>query len=255
MKKVGCVSVFVGVVGFVGVLFAGELEPQWISDQDGSKWTGDVKSQPALPKNTIRMRRTFELPNLPVRQAVAEMCGYGFAEFWVNGESADPRRRLSPAVCDYRKRALSATYDVTALMRPGCNNTIGLWVSPGYSDDFSQHGWRWLRPKRAWGRLDITFADGSRQTVVTDDGWEWTDRTPIEAVSVYGGERYDASRRSRLVSARRVDRRMEARCLCEADLLRQTGDCAGEESRAVRSHDGDLPPDFGLRDRSRGLDR
>lgn len=185
---------FVVVVGFVGVLFAGELEPRWISDQDGSQWTGDVKSQPALPKNTIRMRRTFKLPNLPVRQAVAEMCGHGFAEFWVNGESADPRRRLSPAVCDYRKRALSAMYDVTALMRPGCNNTIGLWVSPGYSDDFSQHGWRWLRPKRAWGRLDITFADGSRQTVVTDDGWEWTDRTPIEAVSVYGGERYDASR-------------------------------------------------------------
>ena len=61
-----------------------------------------------------------------------------FAELWVNGVAADPRRRLSPAVCNYRERSLSATYDVTVLLRSGDLNTIGLWISSGYSDDFSK---------------------------------------------------------------------------------------------------------------------
>ena len=174
------------------VLSAVGTEPQWISDTDDPKWAGDVAAQPPLPKNTIWMRRTFRTEPKEIVRASAEICGYGFCDVWINGQAADPARRLAPPVTDYRFRNLSVVYDLSAFVRPGEDNTLGLWLSPGYSDDFSKYGWRWLLPKRAFGKLRIDYADGTVQTVVTDAGWEWTDRTPIVETSVYHGETYDA---------------------------------------------------------------
>jgi len=168
---------------------------EWIGQSsDGSVWTGVATNQPPLPKGTVRFRKTFQLRVGEVKRAEALVCGMGFAEFWLNGEPVDPGRMLSPAVCNYEKRILAVPYDVTAMLKPGAGNTAGIWVSPGYSDDFSIYGWRWLWPKRAIMRLDVEFADGSVQTVATDGTWEWTDFAPVTETSVYQGETFDASR-------------------------------------------------------------
>ena len=174
---------------------AGVDGAKWIGlPPDGTNWTGVATNQPPLPKNTIRLRKTFSLKSGVVTSARIVSSGLGFSEVWVNGAKIDPDRMLAPCVCNYNWRILTVAQDATAHVKAGRENTVGLWVSPGYSDDFSKYGWRWLWPKRAILRLDVKFADGTTQTVTTDETWEWTDETPIPKVSVYDGETYDATR-------------------------------------------------------------
>ena len=174
---------------------AGVDGAKWIGlPPDGTNWTGVATNQPPLPKNTIRLRKTFSLKAGVIASARVVSSGLGFSEVWVNGAKIDPDRMLAPCVCNYNWRILTVAQDATAHVKAGRENTGGPWVSPGYSDDFSKYGWRWLWPKRAILRLDVKFADGTTQTVTTDETWEWTDETPIPTVSVYNGETYDATR-------------------------------------------------------------
>ena len=168
---------------------------KWIGEPpDGTVWTGVATNQPPLPKDTVRFRKTFSLRQGRIASAVVTSCGLGFSEVWINGAKADPDRMLAPCVCNYEKRVLTVEQDVTSLVRPGTENTVGIWVSPGFADDFNRHGWRWLWPKRTILRLDVKFADGTTQSVTTDGTWEFTGDTPIPNVSYYQGEMYDASR-------------------------------------------------------------
>ena len=147
-----------------------------------------------VPKNCPRLRKTFALPDRPVVSAVASACGLGFYELWVNGAKADARRVLAPAMCSPGRAALFDTYDVTSLLKRGEDNTVGFWLAPGYSDDFSRYGWHWLGPKCAILHLKIRYADGTAQTVVTDGTWQWTDASPLQRASIYHGETYDAGK-------------------------------------------------------------
>ena len=144
------------------------------------------------PKHCPRFRKTFALKGGTVAWATASVSGKGIYEFWVNGRPADPRRMLAPANMG-RKGIAFDTYDVTALVKAGARNTLGLWLAPGYSDDFSRYGVSWLAPKRTILHLAVGYADGTRETVVTDGSWEWTAESPIGYASLYHGERYDAA--------------------------------------------------------------
>ena len=152
------------------------------------------KAEPPLPKNTVRFRRIFDLPAGTIVSAEAKVCGLGFYELWANGRPVDPDRLLAPGWSRPEHRLLYDRYDLTQALRAGEANALGLWVSPGYSDDVMRWCWRWLKPKRAWLTLDVRYADGTARRIVTDGNWQWTDCTPIAEVSLYHGERYDATR-------------------------------------------------------------
>ena len=162
-------------------------------DNDGLVVRNRRYLHPGLqPKNCPRFRKTFGLKPGEIAWATASVCGKGLYEFWMNGVKADPRRMLAPANLSRRGLAFD-TYDVTELVKPGVRNTVGLWLAPGYSDDFSRYGAIWAGPKRTILHLAIGYADGSRETIVTDGSWEWTPKSPITYASIYHGERYDAS--------------------------------------------------------------
>lgn len=146
-----------------------------------------------LPKNAPRLRRTFALQDKPVVAALASACGFGFYELWLNGEKADLRRVLAPGMTGGRA-ALFDTYDVTRLLKPGAANTVGFWLAAGYSDDVSRYGWHWLKPRRAILHLAVTYADGTRDVVVTDGAWEMTQASEVVRASLYHGETIDAAR-------------------------------------------------------------
>lgn len=141
-----------------------------------------------LPKNCPRFRKTFACDR-EVVSAIASVSARGFHELWINGEAADRRRTLVGARLS-GKVWMFETYDVTRFVKRG-GNTIGLWLAPGYSDDFSRYGERWLKPKQALARLDICYADGSREAVVTDGTWEFAERSPVVQTSIYHGEKID----------------------------------------------------------------
>lgn len=177
---------------------AGETELTWKMG-DARKARGitaekghDLILTNPLPKNCLRLRRTFALPQKPVAEAWLTVTGLGFYEVWLNGRKIDPRRVLTPAISPHR--FLADTYDVKALLTPGGDNTLGLWLSPGYSDDFSRFGWLWLAPKRALGALEVCYSDGTSVRIVTDGTWESTEDGPVVRTSLYHGELYDATR-------------------------------------------------------------
>lgn len=146
-----------------------------------------------IPNNAIQVRKTFQLKKQEIRHAVASVCGLGFYELWLDGQKADPFRVMAPGMTDPSRASLFDTYDVTARLKETSGaHTIGLWLAPGYADDFSQWGWHWRKSKRGILHLNIVYADGSRETVVTDGSWELRDQSEILSASIYGGETCDA---------------------------------------------------------------
>jgi alpha-L-rhamnosidase len=142
-----------------------------------------------LPKDCPRLRKTFNLAAKPIRRASASVCGLGFYELYVNGAKAGDRV-LAPANTPYSQRILFDTLDVTDQVKQGAN-AMGLWLAPGYSDDYSRYGWKWEQPKRAIVQLDVVYEDGTTESVGTDGSW-LSGPSPIENASLYNGETYDA---------------------------------------------------------------
>lgn len=177
--------------------YAGSMHLQQVffrMDRDGRVLI--VKERPyihpgILPKNCPRFRKTF-VCGKEIASAVASVTARGFHELWLNGMAADPRRTLAGAPMT-NGGWLFETYDVTPLVRRG-DNTVGLWLSPGYSDDYVNYGPRWLKPKQALLRLDIRYADGTCEAVVTDGSWEFTEESPVVKTSIYHGETIDRAK-------------------------------------------------------------
>ena len=146
-----------------------------------------------IPKNAPRLRKSFTLKKMPIQSAVASACGLGFYELWINGAKVDPMRVLAPGMTG-GNTALFDTYDVTGLLKQGVANSVGFWLAAGYSDDFSRYGWHWLKPKRAILHLVVTYADGTRDLVVTDGTWEMTQESEVSRASIYNGETIDSAK-------------------------------------------------------------
>ncbi len=154
----------------------GQLEP-----------TGDptlVQRDPDAPM----LRKEFGLDKR-VASARAYVYGLGFYELHLNGQKVGDRV-LTPASTPYSSRSLYDSYDVTSLVRKG-GNAVGVWLGNGYGARYNQYGFRWLGPKQVIVLLDITYADGSRRSITSDDSWKWSSG-PIVANDIYGGESYDA---------------------------------------------------------------
>ena len=118
---------------------------------------------------------------------------HGLYEAELNGSRVGDDA-LSPGWTVYRQRLRYYTYDVTDLLHPG-PNAIGAWLGDG-----------WYRGRLGWrggfrnlfgddlsflGQLELTYADGRRETVATDAAWKAAPR-PIVRTGIYDGEDYDA---------------------------------------------------------------
>ena len=149
---------------------------------------GDVQIMPATQPEAPLLRKDFTLGK-KVASARAYVYGLGFYELRLSGGKVGDRV-MAPAATPFEDRNLYQTYDVTAQVHAG-DNTIGLWLAEGYGPTYSEHGWRWLGPRQAIVKLDVTFTDGTTQSVVSDPSWTWADG-PITSAQIYDGESYDA---------------------------------------------------------------
>ncbi|MER6205841.1 family 78 glycoside hydrolase catalytic domain [Streptomyces sp. NPDC001642] len=155
----------------------GRLEPR-----------GDPTLLDAEP-NAPMLRRAFSLDGKKVATARAYVFGLGFYELHLNGAKVGDQV-LAPASTPYDKRDLYTTYDVTDDLKSGAN-TVGLWLGNGYDERFSPYGFRWTGPQQAVMLLDVTYTDGHRQTITTDNKWSWS-TGPITSNGIYAGETYNA---------------------------------------------------------------
>ena len=136
------------------------------------------------------LRKSFELKS-PVVRATLLATALGLYEVHINGQRVGDHV-LAPDWTDYRKRVRYQMYDVTSLLQPG-QNALGAFLAKGwYSGHIGNGGFEFFGKQPAFlAQLEVTFADGTTQTIVTDDSWKSHD-SPILASDFMLGEDYDS---------------------------------------------------------------
>ncbi|MBA7523733.1 Alpha-L-rhamnosidase [subsurface metagenome] len=166
-----------------GLLSASDWEAQWITATD------TLLSAPLL-------RKEFELEK-QIRHAYVYVTGVGNYELYLNSEKVG-RNVLDPGMTDYQKRILYSTYDVTKQLKKGLN-AAGLILGNGayriqnVEDRYGPWGGSDspVNYPRAILQLDITYMDGSKNRIITDESWKFS-ASPVTFNHIYGGEDYDA---------------------------------------------------------------
>jgi alpha-L-rhamnosidase len=161
----------------MGLLSEADWQARWIAARTDSE--------------TLLLRRDFTVkPGL--KRAIAYVSGLGHYELSVNGRKVG-EDLLSPGWTKYDKTCLYDTRDLTPSLKEG-DNTIGLLLGNGM---YNVKGGRYIKFKGSFGplkaivQLQWEYADGTAETVGTDEQWR-TSPSPITFSCVYGGEDYDA---------------------------------------------------------------
>lgn len=102
---------------------------------------------------------------------------------------------LAPGWTAYEKRLQYQKYDITALL--SSENDLRVTVGNGWfrspmpgvmTEDKKR---RMNRPQGIWGRIRLTYADGSEEIISTDASWEWGE-SGVRFSEIYDGETVDA---------------------------------------------------------------
>jgi alpha-L-rhamnosidase len=146
---------------------------------------------------SVQMRREFTVKP-DVKRAIVHICGLGHFEMNLNGKKVG-KNLLSPGWTKYNRTALYETHDITAQLKEG-PNAIGLTLGDGMYHSERRNRFSKFQgsfgPQRAFGQIEIEYADGTREVVGTDEKWR-VHSGPVTYNDVYGGEDFDA----RLVQA------------------------------------------------------
>jgi alpha-L-rhamnosidase len=205
------------------------LDARWIAGRDETEWRARWRAQKAqehtkyansymtpvttsahmnswqlLDSVTPRydpaplLRKTFPVDR-KIRKAHLYVSGVGYAVTSINGAALDGttnRTVLDPGWTNYERRVLYRAFDVTNRLKIG-RNALGITLGRGFygmlSNDrwgFSEHA-PWIDQPSLKSLLIIEYADGSRDTVASDDSWR-TVPGPIVYDDPWLGEIYDA---------------------------------------------------------------
>ena len=175
----------------MGLLHVNNWLAQWIG------LDGEDQTQPEDPARTrlcARMLRREFQTRQQIKRATVYLSGLGFFDLYINGTKVGDHI-MDPALTEYSKRILYLTFDVTDRLNPG-ENALGVilgngrFFAPrgsGHPVKFKTYGY----PKLLL-QLEIEYADGRRQQLVSDSNWRITTDGPIRASNEYDGEEYDA---------------------------------------------------------------
>ena len=130
----------------------------------------------------------------PVRSAYVYASALGAFTLEIGGKQAS-ENILAPEWTSYFVRAQYQTYDVTGLLKKG-KNQIAATLSNGWYCGLWQ---MWPPRPHIYGgkypeffcQLEITYEDGSTDTVVTDGSWRAATEIPIRFAGIYEGETCD----------------------------------------------------------------
>jgi alpha-L-rhamnosidase len=138
------------------------------------------------------LRRAFDVQGT-VAQARLYATALGLYILRLNGERVGDLE-MAPGWTSYAKRLQYQTYDVTNLLQPG-PNVLGIMLGDGWYK--GSIGWQDRRhlygeQRAALLELHIEYADGRRETIVSDETWSATREGPLLMSGIYQGETYDA---------------------------------------------------------------
>ncbi|MHB8969482.1 MAG: family 78 glycoside hydrolase catalytic domain, partial [Pirellulaceae bacterium] len=126
------------------------------------------------PHAAILLRKEVTIAK-PVKRATAYMSGLGWSELYLNGQKIGDQM-LSPEFTDYNKRVEYIVLDATAGFRTG-DNAVGVILGNGFSATPGLGYLQWYGnggQPRLLLQIELEFADGARQTIVSDGTWKWS---------------------------------------------------------------------------------
>ena len=146
----------------------------------------------SLAWRSILLRKEFAAEKR-IEAATVYVCGLGHYELSINGEKIGDGE-FTPLWSDYHKTVYYNAFDVTEHLRKG-ENVLGVLLGNGFYNIADRSRYRKLQigfgPETLLLRLRIRYADGSEQTIESDNSWRYT-LSPITFNTIYGGEDYDA---------------------------------------------------------------
>ncbi len=135
-------------------------------------------------------RRRFTVKG-EVRAAALTVTARGLYEAYLNGGRVGDFL-FAPGFTSYSHRIQVQTYDVTAQLT-GDENELLLYNAGGWHYGAIQRGaYENLGERAVIASLTLTYADGTSETLVTDEGWEWA-KTGYLFSDIYHGETFDAN--------------------------------------------------------------
>jgi alpha-L-rhamnosidase len=171
----------------------GKLESQssWQPSQTIGGLSDERMGDPGpMPQPAAELRREFDLSEV-VQRARLYVTAFGSYRVYLNGDRVG-KDVLTPEFTDYRKRVLYRSYDVANLLIKGKNA-----ISATLADGWYGSGLTWIGmhffppPNRFLAQLEIDYADGRHETIVTDGSWKGA-VSPVIRSEIYSGEAYDA---------------------------------------------------------------
>ncbi|WP_428331544.1 family 78 glycoside hydrolase catalytic domain [Mucilaginibacter sp.] len=195
----------------MGLLHAADWEAKWITANGAERYAHSYKTikKDFNIKNNIAEMRQY-MPNATeanyssmllrkqfqtkpgIQSAVLHISGLGQYECTLNGVAIN-KSILSPGWSDYKKTVLYDTYDITRLLKG--QNVLGVILgnslyniqpdSVRYVKFLNTYG-----PLKMIAMLTITYNDGTKQTIGTDNSWQ-VSPGPITYSNYYGGEDFD----------------------------------------------------------------
>jgi alpha-L-rhamnosidase len=140
-----------------------------------------------LPSRSIALRKDFMARGDVVRANVFAS-GLGVYQLFLNGQRVG-QDELAPGWTHFKKRIQYQAYDVTDLVREG-DNAIGMLLGNGWWGGCMAGAWK-DGNHRGIVQLEITYANGETERIVTDESWKGTE-SAIVSDSIYNGEGHDA---------------------------------------------------------------
>jgi len=156
-----------------------------------AKWIEPGFVEDSINRPTPLFRKEFKTAK-KIQSATAYITAHGMYEGYINGKRIGDFY-LTPGWTSYNKRLQYQTYDVTNLLSQG-SNVIAMGLGNGWYRGYLA----WAGNKNSFGRdiallfqLDIVYADGTRELVISDDSWKSTTGS-ITNAEIYNGETIDA---------------------------------------------------------------
>lgn len=140
------------------------------------------------------LRKTFTLDK-EVSSARVYMAGLGVFTLAVNG--TDPTGSvLNQVESQFNKTLSYSVYDVTDMLQSG-TNALAVELGNGFYNcpDDASLSWSsasWVGEPKLMLELLIEYADGTTQTIVSDESWKGYSQGPMLRDSMFAGEIYDA---------------------------------------------------------------
>ena len=170
----------------MALLSAADWQARWLRHPDFLDTLHESRPAPMF-------RKEFSVEK-PIKEARAYVTGLGYYIMSLNGERVGDHV-LDPVKTRYDKTVKYATYDITAMLSEG-KNAVGMVLGTGWYNHFAKAAWGfseapWRNYPTMLCQVEITYQDGSRQIISSDNSWK-TATGPVLFDGIRNGETYDA---------------------------------------------------------------